>query len=610
MIVKNEALGIERTLASMLPAVDRWLILDTGSTDGTQDIIRRVMAPKVGQLVEEPPILYADTKFFDYAANRNRLLALAGTDCAWLLTCDGDDVLHGAEALRSFAESHRDVDDGHQGYRIRMQDDPSEGGYCFDSFRLIRSSAVAYGLHYEMPAHEVLVPVTVVPPRVPVAAMTHFPGPLDRLTASMSVQAEMLEHFIAHLSDEDKSVRPWVLPRATYYLAQAHWSIEHWDTALGLYLDRARMGGNEEEVYEALRRAGICACKAGKPWAEAQQYFLAAHTARPCRAEALLELAKHYWQANNMALAHLFSAPLAGGADDDMGTVDRDASNKLRVVHEAAAHFLGSSARGKYAGLPSPATRRRLKFSLIHATRGRAGVAAEVWKRWKATASGLHDYEYIVSLDEDDAASRAVSWPDGAIICTGPDGGGSVAAYNRGCWVSTGDVVVQVQDDIDPPQHWDSEIAARIPDPGEPQLLRVSDGTDLNRDREVPPLTVLIGTMAYFRQCGYMYHPSYIHCYGDDDHAWKGKREGIITEARELVFSHTWEGPDHDMVARRNYGDVSVNAGARALEERKRAGFPDCPELWPASFSLVDGNGAVVAEGMSRDEMLREANAP
>lgn len=36
MIVKNEASSIERVLRNALPFMDQWMILDTGSTDGTQ----------------------------------------------------------------------------------------------------------------------------------------------------------------------------------------------------------------------------------------------------------------------------------------------------------------------------------------------------------------------------------------------------------------------------------------------------------------------------------------------------------------------------------------------------------------------------------------------
>ena len=40
MIVRNEAPVIGRCLDSERPEIDGWLIVDTGSNDGTQDLVR------------------------------------------------------------------------------------------------------------------------------------------------------------------------------------------------------------------------------------------------------------------------------------------------------------------------------------------------------------------------------------------------------------------------------------------------------------------------------------------------------------------------------------------------------------------------------------------
>ncbi|MBB5164332.1 hypothetical protein [Mycobacterium sp. AZCC_0083] len=44
MIVRNEAHIIQEVLGSVAPHVASWVIVDTGSDDGTQDVIRSQMA--------------------------------------------------------------------------------------------------------------------------------------------------------------------------------------------------------------------------------------------------------------------------------------------------------------------------------------------------------------------------------------------------------------------------------------------------------------------------------------------------------------------------------------------------------------------------------------
>lgn len=50
MIVKDEAHTLSRTLLAVKPFIDRYYILDTGSTDGTPEVIKRVLAPLKGKV--------------------------------------------------------------------------------------------------------------------------------------------------------------------------------------------------------------------------------------------------------------------------------------------------------------------------------------------------------------------------------------------------------------------------------------------------------------------------------------------------------------------------------------------------------------------------------
>ena len=77
MVVKNAAHGIVRTLSSVAPAIDNWAVIDTGSTDGTQDLVTRTLRGRPGRVASMP--------FEDFAATRNNALAVAELDADWVL---------------------------------------------------------------------------------------------------------------------------------------------------------------------------------------------------------------------------------------------------------------------------------------------------------------------------------------------------------------------------------------------------------------------------------------------------------------------------------------------------------------------------------------------
>ena len=87
-IVKDEARVIERCINSLLPYIDGAIIADTGSKDGTPDIIRR-MFESAGKPVE----IVHDVPFHDFSSARNAALdAARKSTLGWseLLLCDAD----------------------------------------------------------------------------------------------------------------------------------------------------------------------------------------------------------------------------------------------------------------------------------------------------------------------------------------------------------------------------------------------------------------------------------------------------------------------------------------------------------------------------------------
>jgi hypothetical protein len=111
MIVKDEAHIIKETLEKLVKnaPIDYWVISDTGSTDGTQDIIKSFFAEKgiKGELYED--------EWIDFGYNRTKALEYAYNKSKLLLIFDADDALN--EPLEIPYSTNNDNIDG---YLLRL----------------------------------------------------------------------------------------------------------------------------------------------------------------------------------------------------------------------------------------------------------------------------------------------------------------------------------------------------------------------------------------------------------------------------------------------------------------------------------------------------------
>jgi glycosyltransferase involved in cell wall biosynthesis len=157
LLVKDESASIRKVLESALPFVDAATVLDTGSTDGTQDIVREVAA-KFGQ-----PIALVEEPFINFAESRNRALELdasAVRPTEFQLCLSADEFLQEGEDLRAYLAAH--LGDAVDLFKLRLFIDET----TFFTPRVFRTgSAWKYvGAVHECPMHpDALAPVSAIP---------------------------------------------------------------------------------------------------------------------------------------------------------------------------------------------------------------------------------------------------------------------------------------------------------------------------------------------------------------------------------------------------------------------------------------------------------------
>ena len=181
------------------------------------------------------------------------------------------------------------------------------------------------------------------------------------------------------------------------------------------------------------------------------------------------------------------------------------------------------------------------KCSLLHATRGRPQQALETRDNFLKAALNPLGVEHIFAIDADDAESIEALKLYRHVIVENPRG--CVKAWNAAAAYSTGDVLIQLSDDWIPCIHWDELIYLALWDGAKkrnglgvrttPLVLAIDDG-----HRRDQLLCMAICTRARYEKQGHLFAPEYFGVFSDNEFSLRAFRDGIVVEARHLVFVH------------------------------------------------------------------------
>jgi glycosyltransferase involved in cell wall biosynthesis len=246
-----------------MPLIDAWVIVDTGSDDGTQGIIREVMQDIQGKLYERP--------WVDFSHNRTEALELAKGRGDFALVIDADEQVIYEEGF--------------------VMPDLTEPFYMIEvhlgllsAFRelLLDNRLNWYWegvLHEQVRCRDELKSYGTIKNAYNLSTMDSSRN-LD--PQKFAKEAETMEKGL--LAEPNNS-------RYVFYLGHTYAALGDWAKALQFYERRSCMGEWHQEVYHSLYRIGFMQEMQKQPPQTIIESYAKAHQFMPMRAEPLFRLA-------------------------------------------------------------------------------------------------------------------------------------------------------------------------------------------------------------------------------------------------------------------------------------------------------------------------------
>jgi hypothetical protein len=222
---------------------------------------------------------------------------------------------------------------------------------------------------------------------------------------------------------------------------------------------------------------------------------------------------------------------------------------------------------------------RRLKILCKFPSRSRPEKFKQVFSLYKSMASGKHDLIFVLSFDSDDESmnnddmKRWLSEQGSNVHWFYGNSTSKISAVNadmdRG-WDF--DILLLASDDMIPVKSgYDDTIAKDMLEhfPDFDGVLHYNDGL---RGDKLNTLCIL--GKPYFDRFGYIYHPSYISVFADNEFTEVSYALGKARYIDKVIIQHRWMEQGKDVLYQRNESQMLYQKDNMVYCLRKSRGFP------------------------------------
>jgi hypothetical protein len=285
MIVKNEAHIILETLNNIKKYIDYWVISDTGSTDGTQDLIIKFFkdANIDGKLVNH--------KWRDFGYNRTKALEACYDKSDYIWVIDADDIIVGDLIIPDNMVS--------DSYYLKYGSD-----FTYSRRQIFKNRGLKWvyrGILHEYPECINKKDTSVTSIEGNYYIDSRRLGARSKVTDKYERDAKLLAEQIERYPNDE------LINRYCFYAGQSYFDCKDYVNSIKYYKKRIYYGGWYEEVYYSYNRIAQCLMHLGKDENVVEKAYLDASNYLPSRAEPLCYLGEYFLLKNNYIKAHVYS---------------------------------------------------------------------------------------------------------------------------------------------------------------------------------------------------------------------------------------------------------------------------------------------------------------